>query len=116
MKLSLITFAMTTTAPEHSMAVTANASRGPRSASGSSSARHMPPGMAMSMARAVPSHCPSGRAVTAPSTPPAPMLAMTRPVTAGDSPMVRTRKRTSSASTPVSARLPSEENAIIARR
>ena len=40
---------------------------------------------------------------------------MTSPAAAEDSPMVRTRKTTMSASTPVSARLPSDENAVIAR-
>ena len=41
---------------------------------------------------------------------------MTSPAAAAGSPIVRTRNTTMRASTPVSARLPSDENAIIARR
>jgi hypothetical protein len=116
LKLSTITFAITMTQPAHIIATLANANRGPLSASGSSSAKHSPAGTAMNMARAVPNRRPSGRATSAPRTPPTPRLAMTRPVAADDSPTVRTRKTTRSASTPVSARLPSDENAVIARR
>jgi hypothetical protein len=72
--------------------------------------------LAISRARAVPNRCPSGRATSAPVTPPMPNDATTTPAAAADSPMVRTKKTTMRASTPVSARFASAEKDAIGRR
>jgi hypothetical protein len=72
MKLTTITFPMTTPQATHIIAALAHASRGPVVVRGSRRAQDRPPSSAARMARAVPNRRPMGRATSAPRTPPTP--------------------------------------------